>query len=118
EKIEVEATKRGVQHRLTSHLSGSHTFDAVVSNADLHHTYSKLYRDVPAAQAMTRKLERLEWSMSLFVLYFATRKVYDDVAHHTVVFGPRYRELLDDIFDGPKLPNDFSLYLHAPAVTD
>jgi phytoene desaturase len=40
------------------------------------------------------------------------------VAHHTVLFGPRYRELLDDIFNGPELPDDFSLYLHAPTVTD
>ena len=56
--------------------------------------------------------------MSLFVLYFGTSHVYDDVAHHTVLFGPRYRELLEDIFNGPSLPEDFSLYLHAPTVTD
>jgi phytoene desaturase len=41
-----------------------------------------------------------------------------DVVHHTVLFGPRYRELLDDIFHGHALPRDFSLYLHAPTVTD
>ncbi|HTV17748.1 MAG TPA: phytoene desaturase family protein, partial [Polyangiaceae bacterium] len=57
-------------------------------------------------------------SMSLFVLYFGVRGSYADVAHHSVLFGPRYRELLRDIFDGPALPDDFSLYLHAPSVTD
>ncbi len=93
-------------------------FDAVVSNADLHHTYAKLYGRDAHAQAMSRRLERLEWSMSLFVLYFGTDKVYDDVAHHSVLFGPRYREHLDEIFEGPRLPDDFSLYLHAPSVTD
>lgn len=118
DKIELESTKRGVVHRVTGRSGKRDTYDAVVSNADLHHTYSKLYSGVPSAQQMTRKLERLEWSMSLFVLYFATRRVYDDVAHHTVLFGPRYKELLEDIFEGPQLPNDFSLYLHAPAVTD
>lgn len=118
ERIELETSKRGVRHKITSRSQRTELFDAVVSNADLHHTYSKLYSGVPAAQQMTRKLERLEWSMSLFVLYFATRKVYDQVAHHTVVFGPRYKGLLDDIFGGPTLPEDFSLYLHAPAVTD
>lgn len=116
--IELEAGRSGVVHRVTSKSTSREPFHAVVSNADLHHTYSKLYGGVPAAQQMTRKLERLDWSMSLFVLYFATRRVYDDVAHHTVLFGPRYKELLDDIFGGPNLAKDFSLYLHAPAVTD
>jgi phytoene desaturase len=55
----------------------------------------------------------------LFVLYFGTKKQYrDQVAHHTVLFGPRYKALLDEIFEGSALPEDFSLYLHAPTVTD
>jgi phytoene desaturase len=61
----------------------------------------------------------MDWSMSLYVLYFGTDRDYADrIAHHTVVFGPRYRELLDDVFHGDRLPDDFSLYLHAPHVTD
>ena len=56
--------------------------------------------------------------MSLFVIYFGTRRRYPGIAHHTVLFGPRYRELLREIFHGPALPDDFSLYLHAPTVTD
>jgi phytoene desaturase len=61
----------------------------------------------------------MDWSMSLFVLYFGTDRRYaDDVAHHTILFGRRYRELLQEIFHGPGLPEDFSLYLHAPTVTD
>jgi phytoene desaturase len=35
-----------------------------------------------------------------------------------VCFGPRYRELIKDIFNGKTLADDFSLYLHAPCVTD
>ena len=66
-----------------------------------------------------RRLERSTWSMSLFVLYFGTDRDYrDQVVHHSVLFGPRYRELLADIFHGDRLPEDFSLYLHAPHVTD
>jgi phytoene desaturase len=56
--------------------------------------------------------------MSLFVLYFGTDRQYDDLAHHTIIFGPRYKELLTDIFEGSELAEDFSLYLHAPTVTD
>jgi phytoene desaturase len=104
-------------HRASS-LGRERDFDLVVSNADLHHTYAQLYRDAPGAARTARRLERLDWSMSLFVLYFGTNRRYDDVAHHTVLFGARYRELLREIFDGPELAEDFSLYLHAPSVTD
>ena len=46
-----------------------------------------------------RALERKRFSMSLFVIYFGTQRRHPHLAHHTVLFGPRYRELLDDIFD-------------------
>ncbi len=94
-------------------------FDAVVSNADVHHTYESLLSEHLPSQRMRRRLERSTWSMSLFVLYFGTDRPYaDEVVHHSVVFGPRYRELLHDIFDGDHLPDDFSIYLHAPHITD
>lgn len=118
ERIAVE-TAGGAVHRITSKAGAGEPFDLVVSNADVHHTYSQLFRDHPAAARYARKLERQAWSMSLFVLYFGTDRTYqDDVVHHTVVFGPRYRELLTDIFEGHALADDFSLYLHAPHVTD
>jgi phytoene desaturase len=56
--------------------------------------------------------------MSLFVWYFGTRVRYEDVAHHTILLGPRYRELLSDIFERRVLAEDFSLYLHRPTATD
>jgi phytoene desaturase len=105
-------------HRVQT-ARGEQDFDLVVSNADLHHTYSRLFKDEPAAAREATRLSSMAWSMSLFVLYFGTDCSYrDKVAHHTVVFGPRYRELLKDIFHGHELPDDFSLYLHAPTVTD
>lgn len=110
-----EETGRTV-HRVTSDR-GQEDFDLVVSNADLHHTYAKLYAGDARAERTRQKLEKADWSMSLFVLYFGTDRSYD-IAHHTVVFGPRYEGLLKDIFDGSSLPDDFSLYLHAPTVTD
>jgi phytoene desaturase len=105
-------------HQVTTHR-GTEAFDLVVSNADLHHTYGELLRDEPSAARTTKRLESLDWSMSLFVLYFGTDRTYrEQVAHHTVLFGPRYRGLLDEVFHGSRLPEDFSLYLHAPTVTD
>lgn len=117
QQIRALSSEDGTTHWVASRGHDAEAFDLVVSNADLHHTYDKLYADEPAAQRTARKLERADWSMSLFVLYFGTNRPYD-VAHHTVVFGPRYKELLADIFHGSELPEDFSLYLHAPSVTD
>jgi phytoene desaturase len=106
-----------VRHLVSSADGVDEPFDLVVSNSDLHHTYSRLYGAEPEAQKTVKKLERSDWSMSLYVLYFGTNRPYD-LAHHTVVFGPRYRGLLQDVFHGHALPEDFSLYLHAPSVTD
>lgn len=93
-------------------------FDVVVSNADLHHTYADLLAHEPRAEPMRRRLKRMQWSMSLFVIYFGTDRIYPGIAHHSIVFGERYEGLLRDIFHGSCLPEDFSLYLHAPSVTD
>ncbi|MCA9678167.1 MAG: phytoene desaturase [Kofleriaceae bacterium] len=128
-ELRLDAPVRGVRvdtgeggaarHLVTTEAHADEPFDLVVSNADLHSTYSRLYAEVPAARRMVGKLERMDWSMSLYVLYFGTDVSYaDQIAHHTVVFGPRYRGLLQDIFHGHDLPDDFSLYLHAPHVTD
>ncbi len=116
-RIDVERGSHRATHYVTTDAERREPFDLVVSNADLHHTYAKLYATDEQAQVTRRHLEKLEWSMGLFVLYFGTDQAYD-IAHHTVVFGPRYRELLDDIFHGQELPEDFSLYLHSPTVTD
>ena len=92
--------------------------DAVASNADVVHTYARLLAGTDRGQGMARRLTRKRFSNSLFVVYFGLKRQYPEIAHHTVLFGPRYRELLADIFDRGILPDDFSLYLHNPAVTD
>ena len=92
--------------------------DAVVSNADAANTYREL---VPARFRRTntdRKIEGKQYSMSLFVIYFGTDKRYENIAHHEILMGPRYRGLLDDIFTRKRLAPDFSLYLHRPTATD
>jgi phytoene desaturase len=93
--------------------------DIVVSNADPEWTYSHLApEDVRRRRRSGRHLDGASYSMSLFVWYFGTRRRYEDVAHHTILLGPRYRELLADIFERKILAKDFSLYLHRPTATD
>jgi phytoene desaturase len=92
--------------------------DLVVSNADAATTYRRLVPASARRRWTDRRLDRARLSMSLFVWYFGTRRTYDDVAHHTILLGPRYKGLLDDIFTRRRLAHDFSLYLHRPTATD
>lgn len=91
---------------------------AVASNADVVHTYEKLLGHHPTGVKRAASLKRKRMSNSLFVLYFGLNHHHDQLAHHTVCFGPRYKELIEEIFHGEALAEDFSLYLHAPCVTD
>lgn len=93
-------------------------FDFVVSNGDVVHTYKHLLRNESSLRDTASKVEKMRHSMSLFLIYFGTKKLYPQIAHHNVIFGPRYKELLCDIFSHGQLPDDFSLYLHAPTRTD
>ena len=93
-------------------------FDLVASNADVFHTYDRLLHSVPQVAAQRRRLARADYSMSLFLIYFGVSKRYANLLHHNIIFGPRYRELLQDIFTRGRLADDFSLYLHAPSKSD
>ena len=92
--------------------------DIVVSNADSAATYRRLLPAGHRRHWSNRKLARARYSMSLFVWYFGTKRRYDSVAHHTLVLGPRYRELVQDIFTRKILADDMSLYVHRPTATD
>ncbi len=92
--------------------------DVLASNADVVHTYDRLLGHHPRGQRQARALRRKRFSMSLFVLYFGLKRVPENLQHHTICFGPRYRELIQEIFSQDGLSDDFSLYLHAPCVTD
>ena len=102
---------------------GGQKLDAalVVSNADAGHTYSRLLRSRSKKRWSDAKLDRTRWSMGLFIWYFGTkgtRGMWGDVGHHTILNGPRYRGLVEDIFLRGHLAEDMSLYVHRPTVTD
>ncbi len=90
----------------------------VVSNADSAWTYRHLVAPEARKTWTDERIEKARYSMSLFVWYFGTDRKYDDVAHHTILLGPRYEGLLHDIFERKVLSDDFSLYLHRPTATD
>ena len=93
--------------------------DNVICNADPPAVYEKLLNGNENSSFLFKwKKNRMEYSMGLFVYYFGTKKIYDNVEHHTIKFGNKYKEHLDDIFDKKKLNKDISYYLHRPSATD
>lgn len=96
--------------------------DIVVSNGDVSTTYQHLVPRSARRHNSDRRLARMQYSMSLVVIYFGTDRTYRDagtgLAHHTIIMGPRYKALLADIFNRKVLAKDFSLYLHMPTLTD
>lgn len=109
DRIETEGDRATAVHA----MGARHAFDMIASNADVVHTYRSLLGD-PKGNRLAAKRH----SMSLFVVYFGLRGLRPDLRHHMVLFGPRYRDLIGEIFAGKELAQDFSLYLHAPSVTD
>ncbi|WP_203234647.1 phytoene desaturase [Sphingomonas solaris] len=99
--------------------SGWHgTFDAIASNGDIVHTYRDLLGNTPRGKKAAAALARKKFSPSLFVVHFGIKGAWPGIPHHMILFGPRYKGLLTDIYDRGVLAEDFSLYLHHPTVSD
>ena len=113
EAIEAAGTRAGA---VRTRSGWREEFDAVASNGDVVHSYDLL--DHKRGRSAAAKLRRKRFSPSLFVVHFGARGDWADVPHHTILFGPRYKELLGDIYDRGSLAGDPSLYLHHPTVTD
>jgi phytoene desaturase len=109
-----DGVARGVRLRSGERIAA----EIVVSNADAAYTYRHLVHASARKRWTDRKIDGAKYSMGLFVWYFGTRRRYPDVEHHTILLGPRYRGLIDDIFNNKILASDMSLYLHRPTATD
>ncbi|WP_430414132.1 phytoene desaturase [Parasphingorhabdus sp.] len=103
---------------ITCKSGWSENFDAVASNADVMHSYRDLLDHKHRSDKVTGKLLKKKYSPSLFVVHFGLKGSWPGIPHHMILFGPRYKGLLDDIYDNGVLPSDFSLYLHHPTITD
>jgi phytoene desaturase len=97
-----------------------HHAEIVISNGDVAATYRYLIPRVYRKKYTDARIDRMKYSMSLFVIYFGTKRLYREtpLRHHNIIINQRYRGLLSDIFHRNHLPDDFSLYLHMPTITD
>ncbi|MEL7036701.1 MAG: phytoene desaturase [Cyanobacteria bacterium J06592_8] len=94
------------------------TAETIVSNGDVSWTYLNLIPARFRRKYTDNKIKRMRHSISLFVIYFGTNRRYEDIAHHEIIMGPRYKGLMNDLFNRKHLADDFSLYLHRPTATD
>ena len=101
-----------------THSGFKQRFDAVASNADIMHSYKDLLSGTKRGASYAKSLSRKKFSPSLFVVHFGIEGTWPGIPHHMILFGPRYKGLLEDIYDHGVLPQDFSIYLHHPSVTD
>ena len=90
--------------------------DHLISNTDPEYFYSKFVKKNTFKVNLRRKFYKK--SMGLFVLYFGTQKVYENLEHHTIILGKHYKKLLEQIFKYKKLSEEISIYLHRPTATD
>ena len=93
--------------------------DNVICNADPPAVYEKMLMEIKIIQSCLNG-KKIEWNILwdyLFII-LEQKKLYENVEHHTIKFGNKYKEHLDDIFDNKKLNNDISYYLHRPSATD
>jgi phytoene desaturase len=84
--------------------------DVVISNADVLRTHELLGRRAP--------VRRLAPTMSCFLLYLGTDRVFPRLRHHTLLVGRGYRDFIRAATRGRALPSTFSTYVHAPARTE
>ena len=90
--------------------------EKIILNCDPAYAYKHIIKK--KKKWSDKKIDKLDFSMGLFVIYFGTKKKYNKIAHHTIWMGKRYEGLLKDIFNKKILADDFSLYLHRPTATD
>jgi phytoene desaturase len=92
--------------------------DVVIANADAPALYKRLVAPEWRKKWTDARIRTRKFSMGLLVIYIGVRRQYPELAHHSILLGKSYRELLTRIFDERLLPDDLSLYLHAPTRTD
>ena len=92
--------------------------DIVVSNADLPYTFRNLLNGNAKKEFPDRKLDRMSYACSGYILYLGVDRTYPHMQHQSLYFSEDYEANLDAIFKTKSLPEDPSFHLSMPTVTD
>jgi phytoene desaturase len=111
QRIEVQGTEvRGVVMADGQHLSA----DAVLANADLPYVYEKLL----PPDGLSDRLEHKRFSSSTVSFFWGVDKRYEALGPHTLFLADDYRANFQSIDSDLTLPQNPSIYVHAPAHID
>ncbi|HET8909428.1 MAG TPA: phytoene desaturase family protein [Ktedonobacterales bacterium] len=88
--------------------------DVVVANADLPYVYEKLLPADHTAEQLAHK----QFSCSTISFFWGVDKTYPDLAPHTLFLADDYQENFASISHLRGLPENPSLYIHAPSRLD
>lgn len=105
-------------HEVETQSGWREPFDAVASNADPVHTYRDLLGTAPRRPEMTNWLRRRRFAPGMFVVHFALDGTWPGIPHQMTLFGPRFREQVEDIYTHGVLPQKQLIWLAHPSVTD
>lgn len=91
--------------------------EIVISNADMQFTETRLLPE------KWRTYSEKYWNKrtlapSAFILYLGIKEKLPSLTHHNLLFSEDWRKNFDDIYKTPVLPDEPSLYVCAPSVTD
>lgn len=84
-------------------------FDTVVINADYPYAQRVL---------LSRKIPRYSYSCSTYLMYLGLKTKVPGLSHHNLLFAEDLKKNLQQIFTDKMIPDDPSLYIHVPTVTD
>ena len=90
------------------------TADVVLANADLPYVFQELLPD----QVLSAQLNRKRFSCSVISFFWGVDKPYPELPPHTLFLAEDYRQNFTSIIDELDLPDNPSLYIHAPARLD
>ncbi len=91
--------------------------DIIISNADMWFTETKLL-DERFRTYKDRYWQKRVMAPSAFIMYLGVREKLASLVHHNLLFSEDWRKNFDDIYKNPRLPDEPSLYVCAPSVTD
>ncbi|HNT23286.1 MAG TPA: phytoene desaturase family protein [Anaerolineales bacterium] len=111
QKIEVNGQKaKGVVLEDGSFMAA----EAVLGNADLPYIYQNLLAGDPQAGRLGQK----RYSCSVITFFWGVDQPYPALGPHTLFLADDYRRNFEQIIDDLDLPDNPSLYIHAPTRLD
>jgi len=90
--------------------NNEHSFDAVISNADVNYTYKYLLAGKKSSRV--ERYKSLEPSSSAVVFYWGIKGIYNEFEVHNILFSSDYKREFEDIFIDKKCSDDPTIYIY------